>query len=239
MSEAIPACAAQPGSRPAPGVRARLLQLASPALPIGAYSYSSGLESAIDAAIVVDETTAFDWIRDMLELVLGRFDAPLIARAMACGVVDDATDARGALDAFALAARETAELRLEATQMAYSLSQWIAQIVPAGDGDDAPFSARSVQLAWAVAAQRMGIEVADAVAAWLWGFAENQVMVLIKALPIGQIAGQRLLFRLGPIVDQCAQQACTIGRDGWTNASPGLAIASMRHERQYSRLFRS
>ncbi len=207
----------------------RLLQLASPALPIGAYSYSSGLEAAIEAGVVADEASAIAWIGDVLELVLARFDAPLIVAAM-----------RGAdlpaLDDEALAARETEELRLEATQMAYSLAQWTAQVVP---GSATDFEPRSLHVAWAIAAMRIGVAPADAVTAWLWGFAENQVMVLIKALPIGQIAGQRMLYALGPVVDACARHACERPRSRWSNAAPGLALASMRHERQYSRLFRS
>lgn len=211
------------------GALTRLLQLASPALPIGAYSYSSGLEAAIDAGIVSDEASALAWIRDVLELVLARFDAPLIAAAMDGGDLV-------ALDDAALAARETAELRLEATQMAYSLSRWIAQVAPAGEPD---FEPRSLQVAWAVAAMRIGVARDDALTGWLWGFAENQVMVLIKALPIGQIAGQRMLYALGPMIDACARNAGDRPPSRWSNAATGLALASMRHERQYSRLFRS
>ncbi|MGE0312537.1 MAG: urease accessory protein UreF [Lautropia sp.] len=215
------------------GALTRLLQLASPALPIGAYSYSSGLEAAIERGVVVDQASAFAWIRDVLELVLARFDAPLIAAAMGGGDLV-------ALDDAAIAARETAELRLESTQMAFSLSQWIAQVAPPPAPDAATdVLPRSVQIAWAIAALRIGVGRDDAVAAWLWGFAENQVMVLIKALPIGQIAGQRMLFALGPVVDACARTACALPCARWSNAAPGFALASMRHERQYSRLFRS
>ena len=242
-----PSQAARPEDAPGRGGAGltRLLQLASPALPIGAYSYSSGLEAAIDAGLVHDEASALAWIQDVLELVLARFDAPLILRAMSGGTASGGTMSGGtmsgvdieALDSQALAARETAELRQEATQMAYSLAQWTAQVAPpAAQCVAAP---RSVQIAWALAAQQLGVGAREAVTAWLWGFAENQVMVLIKTLPIGQIAGQRMLFALGPIVERCAEQAGKWPAARWSNSAPGLAIASMAHERQYSRLFRS
>lgn len=217
----------------------RLLQLASPALPIGAYSYSSGLETAIEEGRVGDPQQAFDWIADAVTLILGRFDAPLLAAAVAAAVAGDG--ARLAeLDALAIASRETAELRLESEQMGYSLGQWMTQVLDEGAATPiARPAVRSAPVAWALAAARLGLDAELAVTAWLWGFVENQAMVLIKALPMGQIQGQRLLLRLGPVVAAAAAQAVRLGPEAWSNASAGLAIASMRHERQYSRLFRS
>ena len=228
----------------------RLLQLASPALPIGGYSYSTGLESAIEAGEVHDPASAFDWIDDAVSLVVGRFDAPLLAAAMqACQAGD-----RGGMDRLnqlALAARETAELRLESEQMGFSLMQWVGQ-VPASDAGSvaaedaeppvAPWEAQgpvAATVAWAVAATRLRLSPCAAVTGYLWSFVENQVMVLIKTIPLGQIQAQRVLHRLGPRVEAAAQAGLQLSPPQWSNAAAGLAIASMRHEVQYSRLFRS
>ena len=216
----------------------RLLQMASPALPIGGYSYSSGLESAIELGRVTDADTAFDWIDDALTLVIGRFDAPLLAAALqACQSADQPRLAE--LNRMALAARETAELRLESEQMGYSLTQWIIQVAT---GDALPLDPSrpvAATIAWAMAAWRLQLDARDAVTGFLWSFAENQVMVLIKTMPMGQIQAQKVLHRLGPRIEAVAEAALQMPVQRWSNAAPGLAIASMQHETQYSRLFRS
>ena len=236
----------------------RLLQLASPALPIGGYSYSTGLEAAIEAGEVDDPDSAFDWIDDNLSLVVGRFDAPLLVAAVrACA--DANWRQLRELNRLALAARETAELRLESEQMGFSLMHWVAQ-VPAGDrGAADPASAGeageagsagaplaelaagpvAATIAWAAAAWRLQLSPLEAVTGHLWSFVENQVMVLIKTIPLGQIQAQRVLHRLGPRVEAVARCALALSPQHWSSAAPGLAIASMRHETQYSRLFRS
>lgn len=224
---------------------ARLLQLASPALPIGAYSYSSGLESALELGLVSGLDSAQRWLGDAVELAQGRFEAPIVAaacmaaarssvRSEACSGATDAELDR--LDALVLAARETAELRLEAEQTGYSLSAWLAQVP---DSAAAARPCRSGPVAFGRAAARLELPAAVAATAWLWGFVENQVMVLIKAMPLGQIGGQRLLWALGPVVSQTGEAAALLPPGQWSSAMPGLAIASMAHERQYSRLFRS
>jgi urease accessory protein len=217
---------------------ARLLQLASPALPIGGYSYSSGLESAIEAGRVTDAEDAFAWIDDALTLVIGRFDAPLLAAAVAACEADDGGRLAD-LNVLALAARETAELRLESEQMGYSLTQWILQVP---ECESLPLDGTSpvaATIAWAMAAWRLQLTSRDALTGFLWSFAENQVMVLIKTLPMGQIQAQRVLHRLGQRIEAIADEALTLPQPQWSNAAPGLAIVSMHHESQYSRLFRS
>ena len=215
----------------------RLLQLASPALPIGGYSYSTGLESAIECGEVRDPESAFLWIDDALSLVAGRFDAPLVAAAMqACEAGDHLRIDE--LNRLALAVRETAELRLESEQMGYSLMQWIDQ-VPGRASQLAPALPVAAAVAWAIAAWRLRLGAGEAVTGFLWSFAENQVMVLIKTIPLGQIQAQRVLHRLGPRIEAVAAAALQLPAGEWSNAAPGLAIASMAHESQYSRLFRS
>lgn len=222
-----------------------LLQLASPALPIGGYSYSTGLEWGIDSGAVQDSETARAWIADALALSLASFEGPLMCAAMraARAVPDpDARAALAALNAQALAARETAELRLESEQMGHSLGRWLEAVCPdethAGPLAETP-PQPALPVAWALAALRLGLSESEALLGLFWTFAENQAMVLMKALPMGQIAAQRLLRALGPDLEAAVERARTLPPEAWSSAAPGLAIASAHHETQYSRLFRS
>ena len=238
----------------------RLLQLASPALPIGGYSYSSALEWGVESGQVTDGESGLHWIDDALSLTLGAFEAPLMVAALraarvaagasagasvaATAAASAAADRIVGLNALAVAARETVELRLESEQMGYSLGQWLDGAFSGTDGDRA-LRARmkplSLPVAWALACARLGLEDRDAAVGLLWTFAENQAMVLMKAVPMGQMAAQRLLLALGPRIDAVAERALALASDeaAWSSSAPALAVASMRHETQYSRLFRS
>ena len=222
-----------------------LLQLASPALPIGGYSYSTGLEWGVDAGAVRDPVQAREWIADALALSLASFEGPLMRdamRALAALPDPDAQRALVALNREAIAARETAELRLESAQMGYSLGRWLEAVCPAPAGDAfvaARLAPLSLPVAWAIAAVRLGLDERDALLGLFWAFAENQAAVLMKAVPMGQIAAQRLLRSLAAELEAAVDRAATLPRDAWSSAAPGLAIASSRHETQYSRLFRS
>ncbi len=201
---------------------ARLLQLASPALPVGAYSYSQGLESAIGAGLVHDAQSAERWIGDVLELSVGKMEAPVLWRMM-----------HGeALNELFLASRETAELRAETLQMGYSLQRLLAAL---GLGT-VPSDEVSYPAAYAHAVLRLQIQPREALIAYLWSWLENQVMAAVKAVPLGQTAGQKILLNLGARLDVLADQAPRLEP---ANFTPGLAVLSAQHETQYSRLFRS
>ncbi|WP_341782023.1 urease accessory protein UreF [Ectopseudomonas mendocina] len=218
-----------------------LLRLASPQLPIGGYSYSQGLEWAIDSGLISDADGAERWLADQLALNLARFEAPLLLAH--CRAADEGDWPR--LQTLAeqhRASRETRELALESRQMGYSLRQLLEglpELDEAARGLLETQDEPGLALVWALAARAWQITPDDALAAWLWGWLENQLAVLMKVLPLGQQAAQRLTSRLLPQLDAAQQQAASISPEHWGSAAFGLALTSMAHERQYSRLFRS
>ncbi len=219
----------------------RLLQLASPALPVGAYSYSQGLEWAIESGDVNNSATAQRWIEDHLALVFARFEAPLYAAAFAAWSCEDVAEV-ARLNADFIATRESAEPRAETVQVGFSYAAWCREVAPLTDAQRTTLAAMdhvSGPVGAALAAVGSGVKVRDGLLGYTFGFTENQVMVLAKALPMGQIAAQKLLFALGGAVGAAVDIALALPEDNWSSASPWLAIAQMKHEIQYSRLFRS
>jgi urease accessory protein len=202
----------------------RLLQLASPTLPVGAYSYSQGLEAAIEAGYVKDAATAQEWIGDVLELSVARMEAQVL-RAQIAAPTQERND-------FFVATRETAELRAETLQMGQALSRLLAEL-----GIPVPIDEPAYPSAYAVAVRHWKIEHGEALVAYLWSWLENQVMAAVKAVPLGQTAGQRILLHLGARLEGLAN--LQLEEPSWSNFTPGLAFLSARHETQYSRLFRS
>ncbi|RRV09508.1 urease accessory protein UreF [Pseudomonas sp. v388] len=218
-----------------------LLRLASPQLPIGGYSYSQGLEMAVENAVVVDPQTAARWIGDQLLLNLARFEAPMLLAHCVAAAEENWGQLLQLSDEHR-ASRETRELHLESRQMGYSLQQLLNGL-PELDLPARQFlqqtSEPHLALGWALAARAWGISPQDALAAWLWSWLENQLAVLMKTLPLGQQAAQRLTSELLPLLQQAQQNATHQDIRHIGSAAFGLSLASMAHERQYSRLFRS
>jgi len=215
---------------------ARLLQLASPTLPVGAFSYSQGLEAAVEAGLVHDRASAEQWIGELLELSLARMEAPILVRLIEAWRSDDAAGAARWNETF-LASRETSELRAETVQMGYSLCALLTQLE-----DAAPLAALeepSFPAAYAYAVARWGIAPQAALVAYLWAWLENQVMAALKAVPLGQTDGQRVLLSLGARLAAITAEAEALEDDDLGACAPGLALLCARHETQYSRLFRS
>lgn len=220
---------------------ARLLQLASPALPVGAYSYSQGLESAVEAGLVADAAAAGRWIEDVMELSMARMELPVLLHLQAAWHANNAA-AVAHWNALFLASRESGELRAETVQMGYSLARLLPQI-------DDKISNKNKYLyeeeeiafptAFACAAAHWKIEPQQAAVAYLWSWLENQVMAAIKSVPLGQTDGQRMLARLGARLASVAAEAAQRQDEELGAFVPGLALLSSRHETQYSRLFRS
>lgn len=209
------------------GALLQLIWLASPALPVGGFSYSEGLEAAVDAGLVHDERSAGDWLADQLHLTLARADLAVIA-----AVLRDATQAH-ALDAWIRQTRETAELRLQTEQMGRSMGEWMKSLGRQVGSD------RSYPVAFALAAAASGANPRQVLLAFAFGWAENMMQAAIKAVPLGQSAGQRILQRLAREIPPAVDHAMQLPADARQSFAPMLAILSARHETQYSRLFRS
>ncbi len=221
----------------------QLMWLASPALPIGGFSYSEGLEAGVNAALVGNEAQAADWIDQQLQLTQARGDMAVLAQAMQAWQRDERARIV-ALNAWVLQTRESSELRLQTEQMGRSLVAWLQNRY----ADDAQALAlvhwlaaedASYPLAFALAAHLAGAGARDALLAYAFGWAENMVQAAIKSVPLGQSAGQRILARLAQAIPGAADHALALGDAQRQAFSPMLAILSARHEHQYSRLFRS
>jgi len=218
-----------------------LLRLASPQLPIGGYSYSQGLEMAVDNGRVNNPDSARRWISDQLLLNLARFEAPLLLAHCQAAAEKNWPELLHLCETHR-ASRETRELHLESRQMGYSLQQLLNGL-PELDTPARSFLEQCAEphlaLGWALAARAWQISPQDALAAWLWSWLENQLAVLMKTLPLGQQAAQRLTSELLPLLQQAQQDATRINPEHIGSAAFGLSLACMAHERQYSRLFRS
>lgn len=216
----------------------QLIWLASPALPVGGFSYSEGLEGAIDTGLVTNEASAADWLVNQLHLTLSRSDFAVLAQAVTAWRADD-TDRVRALDDWVLRTRETSELRQQTEQMGRSLVEWLKSVRPESAARARAIGHLTYPVAFALAASTSGAGVRPIVLAFAFGWAENMMQAAIKSVPLGQSAGQRILARLAQEIPPAVDHALSLGDDDRQAFSPMLAILSARHEHQYSRLFRS
>ncbi len=218
----------------------QLMWLASPALPIGGFSYSEVLEAAVDSGHASTEALAAAWLQDQLHLSLARSDLPVIAQAIAAWRAQDhASIAR--LNAWVLQTRESHELRAQAEQMGRSLLEWLRNHTTATPDDIALLAAMdpSYPMAFALAASGTGAPVRACLLAYAFGWAENLTQAAIKSVPLGQSAGQRILSALTAQIPATVEHALALLPGQEQAFSPMLAILSAQHEVQYSRLFRS
>ncbi|QVL46577.1 MAG: urease accessory protein UreF [Methylophilaceae bacterium] len=219
----------------------RLLQLASPMLPVGAYSYSQGLEWGIEYGDVKDEATAKAWISDVLHVYQANFELPIVYRLYQAWSNND-TQALHEWDDFYQAGRDTAEALAETRQMGYSLCRLLNDLheLPADFlAQVNQFKQPAFSTIYAGVAQVWQIPAQDVLHGYAWGWLENQVSAAMKAVPLGQVAGQKIVSALGQELVQVVAQAMTLKDSEISNFNPLLTIAGCRHETQYSRLFRS
>ncbi|PTY37963.1 urease accessory protein UreF [Saccharospirillum sp. MSK14-1] len=214
----------------------RLLQLASLSLPVGGFSFSQGLESAIENGWLTDRDSTREYLSAQMKLSLARLDLPLLLRALNAnenGNVDQLSE----WNDLALACRETKELRLTDTAMGAALARLLRHLdMPL---PFAPATELSFVTAFAIAASRWGINAQAAAFGYSWAWLENQVAAATKLVPLGQTDAQKLLGELQPEIPAALASAENLNDDAIGAGLPALAIASAQHEHQYSRLFRS
>ena len=216
-----------------------LLQLSSPALPVGAYSYSEGLEVLVDAGIINSENPLEHWLRQELFYGAIRIEAAITIRALLAAANGD-RDALRYWNAWVSAAKETEELRQQSWQMGRSLSlllrQLQPQIIPLLDACEQPCN---YAIAFGIAAGYWQINSEQAAIGYLHGWATNLITAGIKLIPLGQTTGQKILANLHLDIDKATREIISLADDDLCSCNWGLALASMSHETKYSRLFRS
>lgn len=218
-----------------------LLHLASPALPVGAFSYSQGMEAAAEAGWVHDRPSAQAWIAGVLAGSIACLEAPLWLRLHRAWRAGDAT-AASHWNAFFLASRESAELRAESVQMGYSLLRLLGDVdefAQAGLDTLHAIAEPALPTVSAFAAAHWSIAERDGLTGYLWAWIENQTMAAIKIVPLGQTDGQRILLALGDVLPAHVERAQALPDEGLGALAHGLAMASSWHETQYTRIFRS
>ena len=218
----------------------QLIWLASPALPIGGFSYSEGLEAAIDQGFVHDEHTAAEWLIDQLHLTQSRGDMAVLSQMVLAWQQLD-TPRLQVLSQWVHATRESAELRLQNEQMGRSMLEWLRNQHAIDDTTIALCNqwVPTYPLMFALALSRTGADLTSCLQAYAFGWAENMVQAAIKAVPLGQNSGQRILTQLAQHIAPAVDHTLQMTDDTRQAFSPMLAILSAQHETQYSRLFRS
>ena len=224
----------------------QLMWLASPALPVGGFSYSEALEAAVEAGLVQGEAQASAWLLDQLQLSLARSDLAVVAKAFKAWGRDD-LPAIAELNTWVTSTRETAELRQQTGQMGRSMVEWLknrpgtphASVDPRVAQLKALTPAPTWPVAFALAAAQTGAPLREALLSFAFGWAENMVQAALKAVPLGQSAGQRILAALTGEIPGAVDHAAALMDSERQAFTPMLAILSAQHETQYSRLFRS
>lgn len=216
----------------------RLLQLVSPTLPTGSFSYSQGLEWAVEAKWVHDAGSLEGWLSDALQRSLARVDIPLLRLLYtACSEKDLAKTQRCCR--LLLACRESSEFRAEETQRGKAMAMLLAGLGLLDDEQWKQTISFSQLAGFAFAASRWGIELQAAAIGYVWSWLENQVITGVKIIPLGQTSGQQLLLKLGEGIETIVTAALQLREEEIGAASTALALAGCFHETQYTRLYRS
>lgn len=221
----------------------RLMQLCSVNLPVGAYAFSQGLETAVDQSWLRDLDDTFDWLREQLNQSIARCDLPVLRRQLYALQAND-LEQYCHWNEFVLACRESSELRLTDSATGKALIRVLRGLDVDLNGDGPDFSAItkndiSFVSAFALAANHWHISDEDACLGYSWAWLENQVAAATKLVPLGQTQSQQLLQKLQPHLVAAVEQSRQCADQDIGASMPALAIASCWHEQQYSRLFRS
>ncbi len=224
-----------------------LLQLASPALPVGAYSYSEGLEMLVETGTVENEQSLKHWLEQELLYGAIRLEAAVMLRAYKSALLGD-TEALSYWNNWLSAAKETEELRQQSWQMGQSLMRLLLKIQSQETRNfpslqslaNAAGLPCNFAIAFGIAAAHWQIDLPDsALLGYLHSWTTNLITAGVKLIPLGQTAGQQLLLELHTDIERVAEEILALGDDNLSSCGWGLALASMAHETQYTRLFRS
>jgi urease accessory protein len=234
-----------------------LLQLASPALPVGAYSYSEGLESLVNDGIITNLIQLENWLVDNLKFGSIQMEAAIMVRAYLAINQEDFTKLIYWQN-WANATRDTAELRQQSLQMGRSLIKLFLNL------STAPVKSLNIDqdlqsniidqirqqiekdnnfchwaIAYGITAAHWQIDLNTAILGYLHSWLTNLINAGVKLIPLGQTDGQKLLWSMQPTIYQTTQNILELTDDDLVTCNWGLSLASMTHESQYTRLFRS
>lgn len=217
----------------------RLYQLISPSLPVGGFTYSQGLEWAIEKGWVTNVGTLEDWLLGQIRESLASLELPILVRLQACLASGDYIHAQTWCD-YLVASRETKEMRLEERQRGLAFVRLLPKLGISLDDIKLENMVETTQLAaFALAINKWAIPLEKALGGYLWSWLENTIVVGIKLVPLGQSDGQQLLMKLAEAIPAAVQQALTTEDQNIGSFTPAQVMASCRHEHQYTRLFRS
>ncbi|MHA3049501.1 urease accessory protein UreF [Acinetobacter sp. ANC 4641] len=211
----------------------KLLTLSSTALPVGAYCYSQGVESAIQIGLIQDEVSSKAYFEEVLEMLLVRFELPMLQRLMQSYADTEQFEVWAEIYR---ASRESKEFLAESQQLAFSLNAWIKDVLQIPVEVKKQFGFVPV---YAQLCGRLELELVDVLTAYTFTVLENQVLAAVKTVPLGQIAGQRILWHVHGLIPDAIQRAMQLQDHDISSTLPNYAMLSMQHETQYSRLFRS
>ncbi len=219
----------------------RLMQLISPTLPIGAFTYSQGLEWCVETGWVKDAETLEQWLDDLMQTSMRQLEIPVVLRMMqAWSTADEqALLSLRHWSELSMASRETAELRKEERNRATALYRLLASLAVKDVTQHTALIQSSQAAGFSFASVAWNIPAHQASLGYLWSWLENLVIAAVKLVPLGQTDGQRVLLNLSSRIDQLIEYSAQMSDDQIGCSSPALAIASAQHEIQYTRLFRS
>lgn len=221
-----------------PFAEMRLFQLISPSLPTGAFTYSQGIEWAVECAWVTDKDTLINWLNSLLFSNFQELEIPVLKRLY---LAAESSDLKSFTywSNYLLACRETKELRLEEINRGRAMVRLLEQLVPELEKPWFEVAQKCQVAGFTLAATGWNIGLKQATLGYTWGWLENMVMAAVKIVPLGQTAGQQALAALIETATEVVQTGLRIEDDNIGGSCPAFAIGSCLHETQYTRLFRS
>lgn len=216
----------------------RLFQLISPSLPTGAFTYSQGLEWAVESGLIKDKASLHEWLASLLFTGHRELEIPLLKRLFQAGRAGDLPGFSRWCD-FLVASRETMELRDEEKNRGRAMARILGDLDKEIPDEWLAVAEQSQAAGFALAAARWDIDLKTACLGSTWSWLENMVMAAVKTIPLGQTAGQQLLVDLASLCSEVVMSGLGVTDEEIAGSCPAFAIGSSLHETQFTRLFRS